>query len=290
MNDLVSNLKIGGKLGQGHFGEVFEGQDDVHGTVAVKLIRKDHPTPESLPDWDQRKADLLGEAKRLEKAKHPNVVEVYHLVARQDGNTVIYVMEYCAGGCLQSAYEAGPMPIPDVRRICTEVAIGLGAMHARGMLHRDIKPSNILKDANGVSRLGDFGLVTDRLILGYGSVKGYADHVAPEVWNGNPTSAKSDIWALGKWLPHIPKRWKRAVRHMLRDDPSDRCPTAQAVQNALAGLPIPDWTITYRPDLVRWVRERNKRRVVVEWHRQKKHSWSAWSEPLGVGKKHTLVH
>ena len=68
MNDLISNLKINGKIGQGVFGEVFEGQDEVHGTVAVKLIRKDHPRPETQDEWDRRKADLLGEAQRLQKS------------------------------------------------------------------------------------------------------------------------------------------------------------------------------------------------------------------------------
>ena len=230
-------------------------------------------------------------------------------------------MEYCSGGSLQLPYEAGPLGLPDVRRMSTDVAIGLAAMHAREMLHRDIKPSNILSGNSGVTKLGDFGLVTDRLILGYGSAKGYADHVAPEVWTGSPTSAKSDIWALGmtiyrllhgatfyagmpdpvpivrrggyanrlKWLPHIPKPWKRAVRLMLRDDPADRTPTALAVQNALAGLSTPDWHIDYDPALVRWTRSQSGRRVVVEWQRGAVHHWSAWTEPLGLGQKYTLA-
>ena len=94
------------------------------------------------------------------------------------------------------------MIFPAVRKAGTEVLMGLAALHARQMLHRDIKPGNILIDTAGVALIGDFGLVTDDLLLGYGSQAGYGDHIAYEVWQGKGTSAKSDIWALGiNFLP-----------------------------------------------------------------------------------------
>ena len=148
-------------------------------------------------NWRARKADLLREGQRLSRATYENVVHVHHLLELPTEDAVHLVMEYCAGGSLQESFVRGPMPLFDVRRHSTQIAIGLQALHTRGMLHRDIKPGNLLIDTQRVTKLGDFGLVTDDLILGYGSAAGYLDHVAPEVHVGGPTSARTDIWALG---------------------------------------------------------------------------------------------
>lgn len=215
------------------------------------------------------------------------------------------------------------MPLLDVRKVATEVSLGLDALHARDMLHRDIKPGNILIDGVGVAQLGDFGLVTDNLILGYGSQTGYSDHIAHEVWIGRGTSVKTDIWALGmtlfrllhgqtwyeedvsprdiiadggfvdtlRWLPHIPKAWRRTIRKMLNDNPTLRYQSAGQVLNALSSLPTPNWSTAVASDLIRWEQISAKRRKVVEWsrHSPRKHEWKAWSEPLGqVGRKMSL--
>ena len=308
-------LQIGEKLGNGQFGEVFRAVDQVHGSVAVKIISRN--TEESNDDWGVRKSRFLNEAQNLAKATHQNVVRVFHLTASEDGQSVRICMEICEKGSLQSRFDEGPMPLSDIRSIATDVVMGLGALHARGMLHRDIKPGNILLDGRR-AKLGDFGLVTDELILGYGSIAGYSDHVAYEVWRGRGTSSKSDIWALGmtfyrllhgaswyeedvtigeraengglanglRWLPHVPKRWRRLIREMLCEDTERRIPTALAVQNRLADLPIsPDWTCTVSADSVKWQRDVKLRRQIVEWERRsdKKHKWIARSEPKGKG-------
>src|SRR5690349_21373695 len=232
---LLSGLKIEKKpIGSGGFGTVYLGEDDAHGTVAVKkLARKAHWFGAV---WDAWKARYMAEAKNLSKAAHEHVVKVHHVVASDDGETIYICMAFCSGGSLQKAYEAGPLPISDVRRIGTDVLMGLAALHARGMLHRDIKPANILIDDCGRALIGDFGLVTDEIVMGYASDVGYYDHLAFEIWQGKGTSERSDVWAIGatlyrllhgelwykeapdpktvikdggfadglKWLPHIP--------------------------------------------------------------------------------------
>jgi serine/threonine-protein kinase len=215
------------------------------------------------------------------------------------------------------------MMLSQVRKAGTEVLLGLGALHARGMIHRDIKPGNILIDENGVARLGDFGLVTDNLVLGYADATGYSDHLAFEVWQQGVTSAKSDIWAFGmtlyrllhgldwysesapprqvidggnfrdrlKWLPHIPQRWRRAIRAMMHDDTNQRLQNVAQVQAAFSGLPIvPDWECKVAGQQVRWCRKQGGRIIRVEWNRNspRRHDWRAWSEPVGVGRPRTL--
>lgn len=198
MNNHVANLKIGHHSGNGHFGDVHAAVDQVHGDVAVKIISQKYD--QSDAEWDAAKAEFLREAQHLAAAEHPNIVPVYHLGESPDGKSIRYCMKLCAGGSLQSRYEAGPFSLSDVRKVGTEVLLGLGNLHARGMIHRDIKPGNILIDENGVARLGDFGLVTDELLHGYAMGAGYSDHLAFEYWKHGITSPKSDIWALGMTL------------------------------------------------------------------------------------------
>ena len=321
MATVVPGLQVGKKLGNGHFGEVFLGEDSVHGQVAVKVLARKPGQGDA--EWDAHKTSFLAEAQNLSKARHDNVVQVYSIEELPDGNSIRFCMAYCPGGSLQSAFEAGPIPMLDVRKVATEVCLGLDALHARRMLHRDIKPGNILLNTAGVAQLGDFGLVTDKLILGYGSQAGYADHVAFEVWHGEGTSARTDIWALGmtlyrllhgktwyeqgatprhvvkhgrfadslEWLPHIPKAWRRTIRKMLNDDRTLRHQSASQVLNALSALPTPAWQTTIGPNHVRWEQVFGNRLRIVEWtqHSPNKHEWKAWSQPTGTpGKTMTL--
>jgi serine/threonine-protein kinase len=194
------------------------------------------------------------------------------------------------------------------------------------MLHRDIKPGNLLRNARGRTKLGDFGLVTDRIVQGYGSPGDYAYnyHMAPEVISGAPTSPKTDIWAVGvtfyrllsgkkwhdehgpgmdavfagkfadkiRWLPHVPADWRRAVRQMLRPDPADRCQTVHVAERAVAALSVtPAWTCRVSPGKVIWQRTKGVRTHHVEWDRSdaKKSTWRAWSQPAnGVGNMRAL--
>lgn len=321
MAKVVPALQVGKKLGNGHFGEVFLGHDSVHGQVAVKVLSR--KPIQSDAEWDRHKNGFLAEARNLSKARHNNVVQVFSIEELPDGNSIRFCMAFCQNGSLQSAFEAGPMTMLDVRKAATEVCLGLDALHARGMLHRDIKPGNILRNSAGVVQLGDFGLVTDDLILGYGSQAGYTDHIAYEVWLGEGTSVKTDIWALGmtlyrllhgkiwyeqgpaprhviaqgrfadslQWLPHVPKAWRRVIRKMLNDDRTMRYQSASQVLNALSTLPTPDWQTTVAPSLVRWEQVGGSRLRIVEWteHTPRKHEWRAWSQPIGAaGRSMTL--
>lgn len=321
MADFVSGLTIGEKIGNGHFGEVFNGNDPAHGHVAVKVLSRKAQHNDAV--WEIYKRGALSEAQHLSKATHRNVVQVHHVVEGDEGNSVVICMEFCAGGSLEALFKQGPMTLAAARKVATEVLLGLDALHAREMLHRDIKPANILLDAQGVAKLSDFGLVTDELIRGYGSDAGYSDHIAYEVWQGNGTSRKTDIWAVGmtlyrllhgqawydespkpreliehggfvetlKWLPHIPKAWRSFIRKMLNDDPSRRYQNASQALDGISSLPIePLWNVTVSPNLVCWERRKGHRLIKVEWERvsQRKHRWRAWSEPVGTGQSRSL--
>lgn len=313
---------IGPKIDNGHFGSVYKATDQVHGEVAVKVIARDPAITDQ--EWTFQKSEILQEAQSLAKAKHRNIVQVHHLQVSDTDDAVNICMEYCAGGSLKKPYETGPMTLAAVRNIGNDVLLGLDSLHSRGMLHRDLKPGNILLDGQGRAKIADFGLVTDRLILGYGSAAGYWDHLAYEIWHQGPTSAKSDIWAFGmtlyrllhgetwynenpapktliakggfasslKWLPHIPARWRRTIRAMLHDDPSSRIGTAGAAQVAFSRLPVePTWECKVSAAEIQWTRLAKGRKHVVRWarHSPRKHEWWAWTEPLGQGNRRSVA-
>jgi serine/threonine protein kinase len=320
----MSGLKIGKQIGAGFFGKVYLGEDEAHGTVAVKVLT---PKPEwSAADWDSRKKGFVTEAQRLSKAADDHVVKVHHVLEADDGGSVVICMEYCEGGSLQKSYELGPMTLKAVQKVATDVLLGLQTLHLRNMIHRDIKPANILRDGNGRAMLGDFGLVTDELIQGYADLADYAynDHLAFELWKGTGTSVKSDIWALGAtlyrllhghswyqqmkrprfiigkggfadslaWLPHVPKRWRRVIRQMLEDDTAKRIQSADQALSALSSLPVsPEWDCTVEDDSVRWEQLKGNRVQIVEWDRTpKRNLWSARSEamPGSSGQKRSM--
>src|SRR5580692_6648206 len=125
-----SNLTIVKQIGQGGFGDVYEGLDEVHGKVAVKVLRR-WPF-ETEPDWQARRNQLLSEAQSLQSAKHKNVVNVLYVVrSQQDGNLHL-ALEFCDGGSLDVRYKAGPLKISETRKIATDVCLGLDAIHSRG--------------------------------------------------------------------------------------------------------------------------------------------------------------
>ncbi|MGY4285561.1 serine/threonine protein kinase [Bradyrhizobium sp. LM2.7] len=315
---LVSNLQVGPKIGNGHFGEVHSGTDDVHGQVAVKIFTK--LATETDDEWQIRKKGLLAEGQRLSRAEHPNVLKVHGLLESQTSDAIHLVMDYCPGGCLQKKFESGPLPLAEVRKYANHVTMGLAALHARNMIHRDIKPANILLNKHGAAQLGDFGLVTDNIVVGYASLQGYSDHLAFEVHQGAGTSVKTDIWALGmtlyriihgaEWysrlpsprhvvgkggfashlpfLPHVPKAWRTVLRTMMHDDTTARFQNANQALAAYSRLhTTPRWECQVSSQDVKWTCLHKNRNYFVEWEATAagRFDWSAWSEPVGKGIK-----
>ncbi|MBX8812740.1 serine/threonine protein kinase [Ochrobactrum sp. MR34] len=317
MTELISNLEIGCFIGNGFFGEVFEGADQIHGKVAVKILKQ--KSTETEDQWEARRDNMIKEGEHLKKASHRNVVAVHSLLHRSSGNEIHLVMEHCSGGSLQTMYDNGPISPLRVHSLATDIVTGLKSLHSRGMLHRDIKPGNILLNEQGSAKLGDFGLVTDNLILGYGSQAGYSDHIAPEVWHGSGTNVKTDLWALGmtfyrllhgkhwyemspaprlvvrdgkfvdglKWLPHVSAKWKRVIRRLLNDTPSLRYQDCSQLLNDLSSLALEaDWQCIITSETIIWHRFLKTRKIQVEWkkHSERKYSWDAKSHPVGVGR------
>lgn len=320
MRTTYSFLNLGDQLGSGHFGTVRDGMHPVQGNVAVKMMER--LNDESETEWQQRKMDLLSEAQNLKVAEHERVVRVFDISHDAVADKIYLTLERCSG-TLGDMYEDGPIEIAKLRGYLFDAASGLCGVHSNEIIHRDLKPSNILIGSDGRAKLGDFGLVTDRLILGYGSMAGYTDHIAHEVWQTEVTSKRSDIWAFGmtayrlllgkrfydsmpandareegcadrlKWLPHVPKRWRSFVRECLHDNPRQRYQSAEAMMSAITTLPIePSWSCSYSASKTEWHRYKGNRELIVTYfvHSPRRHEWKAISKPLsGGGRIRTLA-
>jgi serine/threonine protein kinase len=144
---------------------------------------------------------------------HENVITI-HAVEEADGLPYM-VMRYVAGTSLHQRLSAGAPPdLEAVLRIARQVAAGLGAAHARGLIHRDVKPPNILLEPAGegpaAPRAGaervvltDFGLarpVDDASLSQSGVVSGTPLYMSPEQIGGGPVDHRSDLYSLGVLL------------------------------------------------------------------------------------------
>lgn len=182
---------------------VYEGTDTRMGrTVAVKV---QSVPPNLLPG--QREAlhqRMEREARSVGRISHPNVVQVY-VAGEQDGLHYI-VMEYLNGVTLQDRLDTGPLSPAETADVMDQVAAGLEAVHAQGVVHRDIKPSNIMILPGGVVKLTDFGVAysaDDPALTTQGMMVGSPSYMSPEQANGQAASSATDIWSLGVLLFHM---------------------------------------------------------------------------------------
>ena len=146
-------------LGVGGMGEVYRGRDTRLGRdVALKVI-----SPKRLGDPDLRLRFEL-EARAASALNHPSIVTIYD-VGDTEGIAWI-AMEWVEGRTLRQALlEAdGPLPLRDALTIARQIAEGLAAAHAKGVVHRDLKPENVMLAADGRSKILDFGLARQSFV------------------------------------------------------------------------------------------------------------------------------
>ena len=145
------------RIGAGGMGTVFRAlQESLNREVAVKILS---------PVWnadDRHREAFENESRVIAALHHTNIVEVFG--AGQEGDYRYYVMSLVQGqgvnaACIRKAFPGQPFE-QAVARVGLQAAQALAYAHSCGVLHRDVKPGNLLLDADGVLRVGDFGLAT----------------------------------------------------------------------------------------------------------------------------------
>ncbi|BDU71937.1 serine/threonine-protein kinase [Mesoterricola silvestris] len=190
----ASRYRVLGLLGRGGMGIVLRVQDlQLDEEVAMKVIR---PGLASRPLFLEQLKQEIRLARRI---THKFVLRTHDF--GESGGIPYVTMEYLKGVTLRALLDDRErLPVPLVIRVARQVAEGLEAAHAVGVVHRDIKPMNVLFDVRGDAKIMDFGLATplDALRAGdEGGPMGTPRYMSPEQVRGEQAGACSDLYALG---------------------------------------------------------------------------------------------
>ncbi|WP_068926110.1 serine/threonine-protein kinase [Planobispora rosea] len=254
------------ELGAGAGGRVVMARHDAEGVlVAIKYLSDDLRGDVSFV------ARFRHEARLLHSLRDQHTVRLYDYV--ESGQGAAIVMELVDGVSLRAILRSeGPTGPEAALLVLKGSLLGLSSAHRAGVVHRDFKPENVLVEADGTSRLVDFGIAVRS---GDGEAPaGTPPYMAPEQWTGSPAGPATDVYAAtvvffecltgarpfrAKSIPalarqhqampppvdEVPAGLRGLVERGLAKDPSDRPPTAAAFLTELEAVAAdaygPDW-------------------------------------------------
>jgi serine/threonine protein kinase/Tfp pilus assembly protein PilF len=200
----LGHYRIVEKIGEGGMGVVYRAHDErLDRDVAIKVLR------EAVAQDSSRLARFEREAKAVAKLDHPNILAIHDFGT--DQGVTYAVTELLDGRNLRQSIPASGMPWQKVVEIGAIIADGLAAAHGKGIVHRDLKPDNVFVTADGRVKILDFGLAQVKVPVEEeaetatmtpagtvaGTVMGTLGYMSPEQLRGEPSDARSDIFALG---------------------------------------------------------------------------------------------
>ncbi len=193
----LGRFVVGARLGAGAMGEVYAAhQPELRRDVAIKIV----PTTSASA---QRR--LLAEAQAMARLAHPHVVTVYDVGAVDDAAPAdgVYVAMELVDGATARGWARGQSSTA-IAALVRDVARGVAAAHAAGLVHRDVKPDNIFVGRDGRARIGDFGLAAPPDVAGGVATSalgtqlvGTPAYMAPEVLAGGAPDTRSDQFSVG---------------------------------------------------------------------------------------------
>ena len=268
MVETLGRYEILEEIGRGGFAVVYRARDtQLNRLVALKELR---PALLHDADWIKR---FYREARIVASLDHPHIVTIYDVAEAE--KRLFITMRLVDGPSLEKLIATqGRLSWSRTAEIIGVIADGLDFAHSQGILHRDLKPANILLDPDRGPMLSDFGLAkliseSGLSITAAGGVVGTPHYIAPEVWEGQGTTARSDIYALGcilyemltgdkvfqgetpptvmmshfsplalpaAWPEGVPAGVTDVLETALAKQPADRYEAAGEMAGALAGL------------------------------------------------------
>ena len=257
------------RVGSGSFGTVYRARDPtLDHEVALKRVRLSADSPRS------QAASIVREGQLLARVRHENVITV-HGALEINGEVGIW-MDFVHGRTLaQIIRHDGPMSAQEAAVVGESLCRALAAVHQAGLIHRDIKAANVMREERGRIVMLDFGAGTEASaeFPGASRVAGTPLYMAPELFEGQAASVRSDLYSLGVLLfylvtgeypvwghsfaqirdahtarsprslsdlrPDLPEQFLRTVDRALCPAPNDRFPSAGAMLRELRGADHP---------------------------------------------------
>jgi serine/threonine protein kinase len=213
----IGPYRITERLGGGGMGEVYLAQDSrLNRLVALKIL------PAYFASDDARLRRFQSEARAASALNHPNILTIHEVGESEDFRFI--ATEFIDGQTIRALITKADLSFEEILDVVEQVAFALSAAHAAGIIHRDIKPENIMRRADGLVKILDFGIakLTEQShpdnadwihssmsgLTEAGVVMGTVDYMSPEQARALIVDERTDVWSLGVVLYEMLTRGK----------------------------------------------------------------------------------